>query len=458
MKKLLLLLAFLPGVVAAQERPSDYRYSAPVRVDAVGSHYRLTLPAAVYRDTERHDLGDVRIFNAGGEPVPYAFANRAATAVSPKQHGVNLFPLHGDRAKGLDATSVRVERTSHGTVVNVSVSDAPPAARRVLLGYLVDATEFKAPKDALLLTWQAREGFSGQARVEGSDDLKNWNTLAAAAPVLFLEHDGARLERRRIELGGARAPYLRLSFSGVPREFALTDVKVELRPEKPEPAREWLSVAAIEGKTRAELLFDTAGHFPVDRLRFGLPQPNTVAQVQLLTRERAADKWRVLVSATAYRLAREGGDDIVSPDIVVPVTRERYWMAQVEQKGGGFGAGEVQIELGWVPHEIVFVARGAAPFSLAYANRKAKPGALPVASVLLQQGEHQIMEVKRASVGDISGSAQPAPSLFGEPGRFLSHLSENRDLKKWTLWAALLAGVLLLAGMAFRLLRNLGDG
>jgi hypothetical protein len=94
---------------------------------------------------------------------------------------------------------------------------------------------------------------------------------------------------------------------------------------------------------------------------------------------------------------------------------------------------------------------------LAYGNRQAKAGALPLAAVLPQHDERQVTEAKRASVGTISGSALPAPSAFGEPGRFLNNLVENRDAKKWILWSALLVGVLLLAGMAFRLLRNLGN-
>ena len=40
--------------------------------------------------------------------------------------------------------------------------------------------------------------------IEGSEDLKYWRTLAGAATVLYLEHAGQRLERRRIELASDR--------------------------------------------------------------------------------------------------------------------------------------------------------------------------------------------------------------------------------------------------------------
>jgi uncharacterized protein DUF3999 len=446
-----LLLLFL-ATAAAQEKPSEQPYSAPIVLDAGGSHYRFTLPAAVYRGAGRRDLGDLRVFNGSGEPVPYAFAPRESQAVAPTVQSVNLFPLYGDRAKGIAATNVRVQRTPHGTVVNVSVADAVPPARRNLLGYLLDASELKLPQEALLLAWQAREGFSGYARVEGSEDLKSWHSLAANAPILFLEHAGARLERNRIELSGARAKYLRVSFDGVAPDFQLKEVRVELRPQKAEPAREWVSLQAAPGKLPGELLVDTQGHFPVDRLKLALPQANTVAQFQLFTRERAEEPWRHAGSATAYRLMREGRE-LTNPEVRVALNSDRYWRILVEQKGGGFGAGEVTLELGWLPHEVLFAARGAGPFALAYGNQFAKPGAVPLPAVLPQDEK---LAPGAARVGEVSGSAQPSASLFSDPVRFIRGLTENREAKKWMLWVVLLAGVLLLGWMAQRLLRDMG--
>ena len=455
MKQSLLLLALASGIAAAQERLSEHPYSAPVVLDGAASHYRLALASAVYRGAARRDLGDLRIFNAAGEPVPYAFAPRESQPAAPASRSVNLFPLYVDREQNLDSANVRIERTRHGTVLKVSVAERVPAARRKLAGYIVDASELKAPQEALLLTWDATSGFSGQARVDGSDDLKTWQPLAANAPILLLEHAGARLERNRVELAGARMKYLRVSFQGVPPEFRLKEVQVELRPETREPAREWLAFPATPGEGPGELLVDTQGHFPVDRVRFALPQPNTVAQIRLFTRERAEGPWRAAASGTAYRLVRNGGE-LANPDIRLAVNSERYWRIQVDQKGGGFGAGEVRFEIGWLPHELIFAARGAGPFTVAYGNKIAKAGALPVAVVLPGDAKDATAAAKSATLGEVSVLAPSSPSLFSDPARFLRAFSENREAKKWTLWAALVAGVLLLGWMAFRLLRDMG--
>lgn len=454
--KAALLFAFLAGVAAADELPGDYPYRAPLTTSTSASHYRFALPAAAYEGAARRDLGDLRILNAAGEPVPHAFVPREVQKPEPRLEAARLFPLYGDRQRSLESTSVRVERNASGTVVNVTVQNGTPARRRALLGYLLDASEIKQPLEALLLDWEATEPFTGEARVEASSDLRSWSTLVAASPVLYLEHAGARLERRRVELGGAHGRYLRVSFSGVPSGFALRQARLELRPERPELAREWRSIAGAQGKQPGEWTYDAGGHFPADRVRLHLPQPNTVVQVQVLTRERADDPWRMAAAAVAYRLSGAGGE-IVSPDIPVRAGAERHWLVRIDPKGGGAGSGEVGLEIGWLPHEVVFAARGSAPFSLVYGNPSVKGGPLPLSAVLPRRSDGTDAAVaERASIGAVSANVTPAPSLLREPVRFARTFMESRDAKKWTLWIVLVAGVGFLAWMALRLLHEVG--
>jgi hypothetical protein len=456
--KALLLLAALAGSAWADEQPGDFPYRAPIATPGSASHYRFALPAATYLGAARRDLGDLRVFNAAGEPVPHAFVPREAQKTEPRIVPLGLFPLYGDPAKGLETTSVRVERDARGTVVNVTVQNGAPSRRRALIGYLLDASDLKQPLDALSFDWETPEPFTGQARIEASDDLRAWSTLVSGSPVLYLEHDGARLERRRVELGGARAHYLRVSFTGVPSALKLLQVRAELRPEKPEVQREWRTLAGVEGKVRGEWTYDSGGHFPADRVRLHLPQPNTVVQVHVLTRERGDDPWRNAASAVAYRLSR-GDGEITSSDIPVRSAAERYWLVRVDQKGGGMGAGELRLEIGWVPHEVVFAARGAGPFVLAYGNGKTadKGGALPISAVLPRAGDGaDAVTPERAIVGAVAGEPAAPPSLLRDPIRFVQTFTDNRDAKKWTLWTVLVGGVGLLAWMAFRLLHEVG--
>jgi hypothetical protein len=368
-----------------------------------------------------------------------------------------LFPLYGEAAAGIEGVKLDVVRGAGGTVIRLAAEPRGAKAKRVLLGYLVDAGDSDLPIEALLLDWRAQAGFNGTARVEASEDLSRWVTVVADAPVLALEHAGERLERKRVEFPGRTAKYLRLSFTRVPRDFVLTGVRLERRLEREEPAREWrrLPGTPVAGQA-GEYRFDTGGRFPVDRLRLHLPQPNTVARVQLLARDEDGAPWRSVAAALAYRLDRNGAS-AANPDIAVPPGAGRQWLLRADPRGGGLGAGEVALEIGWVPHELVFAARGAAPFALAYGSRRARPEAVQLAAVLPGYAPGKEIAAQPATIGPSAGSAPPAVSLR-DPLGLLRGLVESGEGKKWALWILLSVGVLAVAWMALRLLREIGRG
>jgi hypothetical protein len=459
MKRMLAVaLACLAGTAEAQPDAAVLAYRAPIAAEPAHSHYRLALPPAVYAGVERADLGDLRVLNASGEPVPFAFLpRRQDRPAAVKVQTARLFPLYGEQSKGLDGVKLDVARDASGTVIRLAAEPKSARGERKLLGYLVDASAQELPVEAVTLEWQTSASFSGAVRIESSDDLSRWSTLVGDAPVLALEHAGERLERRRVELPARTPKYLRLSFSRVPEDFLLKGVVLELRGERVEPAREWkrLTGAAVADKP-GEYRFDSGGRFPVDRVRLGVPQQNTVARIQVHARDREEAPWRQVSSALVFRLQRDGAQ-VDSPDVQVTPTADRQWLLRADPRGGGLGGGEVTMEVGWLPHEIVFAARGKWPFSLAFGGKLVKPEALAVGSVVPGYREDKELQAAAATVGEVTGAARRRPSL-ADPLGLLRALLESGELKRWALWAALLAGVLAVAWMALRVLRDVGGG
>jgi len=118
----------------------------------------------------------------------------------------------------------------------------------------------------------------------------------------------------------------------------------------------------------------------------------------------------------------------------------------------------VRFEAGWLPHELIFAARGSGPFTLAYGSKLAKAGALPLAAVLPSDAKDDTATARPARLGEVSVAAASSSALFTDPARFFRGLADDPDVKKWTLWASLVAGVLLLGRMALRLLHDMGKG
>ncbi len=450
------------GFSAATEKPTDFAYGLKIEASGSEALYDVSLPPAVYQGVTRRDLGDVRVFNGAGEVVPHAWrprrtekADAGATAV------LTLFPLKAAAGATVDGLSISVRRSVGGAVsVDVKSSGAPAPAQQTV-GYLIDLNAYDRALRAIELDWKAAEGFSGKLRIDASDDLSNWRPLVSGAPLVSLEVGGQRLQQKRIELPQQKAKYLRLAWVNDGAKAAmqeLTSATGELAEKYIEAAREWAKFSAAKVEKAGEYVFDAKGQFPIDRLRLDLPEPNTIAQVEVLVRDKAEQPWRSVARGVAYRLRQSGGE-IVSPDIQVSALPDRWWMIRIDQRGGGLGSGMPTLNAGWVPHQLVFAARGAPPFTLAYGNRGAQGGSLPIESLIPGYREDAGAAVRAAKTGTQptvnvqTTSAQPQKELGGE-----TRLQEQIDWKRWSLWGVLGLGVLVLGAMAWRLVKQLGSG
>lgn len=456
MKRLFfLLLACLAGAAAGQT-PERFAYGIMLKADGQDALYQLDLPAEVYRGVTRADLGDLRVFNGAGEVVPYAFLPRVtATTTRPTPITVRFFPLYAETDKGVEGLSLQVERNAAGTILKLTQALSSGDAQKKLSGYIIDTSEAKRPLSSLELEWKGNASFAGRARLEASDDLARWKTVVSDAPLVSLEYGGERLEQRRIEFPARAYKYLRMSWTGIPAGIELTSLSAEPGEIQVEVARQWTTVASRAGEKIGEYVFDTQGHFPVDRLRFSLPQSNTVVQVQLLSRAKNDAPWRNVRNAVLYRLKKDGAE-VTNPDVTVSETSARYWLLRVDQKGGGLGSGEPALELGWVPHQLVFAARGAAPFKLVYGSRDAKPSAYKIETLVPGYRADAELLAKRASVAEGQVAAiKPVDADKPEVLGGTDALAEKIDIKKWSLWSVLVLSVILLGWMAVRLLKQI---
>jgi Protein of unknown function (DUF3999) len=431
------------GAVMAAESPEQFGFAVPIEGLGSDALHRVAIPPAVYEAAAFADLRDLRVFNGAGEVVPYAFRPVELTKQPQSPLALPIFPLRGPRDARADELDLSFDKNGSHVSVRLRSRDSRPG-QPVLLGYLIDASTVKTPLIRLDFDWGTApvEQFVS-ARLEAGDDLKNWNTLASDVPLGGLLHAGQRLERKSIELPPQRSKYLRLLWSDPAQAIELNSVQ-GLPPESSAPpARAWKEVSAtpVAGKP-GEYQFDLGGRYPVDRLEFGLPQQNTIVPVQIASRARPEDKWLPVTRTVLYRM-QQNGRELASPEIALGSNAHRYWMLNIEAAAGGIGAGTLTFRAGWTPREIVFIARGAPPFRLAYGNARARSGSLGIE--MLVPGWHTDGQPDMAVA--TTGAAQ---KLAGEAA-----IRQRIDMKKWVMWAALLAGVAVLAWMAWQLSRQL---
>ncbi|MFA7537177.1 MAG: DUF3999 domain-containing protein [Desulfuromonadales bacterium] len=435
-----IVAGLLASAAAASPQPEDFAYGMRLAVSGNEAVHEFDLPEGVYRRLVHSGMADIAIFNAGGELVPFRIYPPPIMEAPAQTAPLPFFPLPAAAGKD-DSLSVVVQRGPAGEILSLRQSRAEKGGEPA---FLVDLTAVDRPVRALELEWNgSAAAVVGKVRVEGSDDLHRWQ-MAGEDTVATLQYGAHLLERRRIDLRAQRR-YLRLTFQGVPETFRLQGVRAVFIPPRVEAERQWLSVPCRKLKEN-EYAFSLPGNFPVDRLRVRPPQLNTLVQAEVLSRLDEDSPWSRRTTALIYHLT-VSGTLLRSPEVAVGATGHRFWLLRVEAAGGGMGEGKPEVEAGWMPHRVRFVARGSGPFLLAYGSGCRALDRLQADAALLQLSAERVARPGQATVGE-------EIVLGGETA--LRRSVSPQDWKSSLLWAALVASVLFLAGMAYALYRRIG--
>lgn len=437
-----ILIAAAAFVMPAHAGIQDFRSHAPLTLTGKDALHRAALPLEAYRDA-RKDLADVRVLNAAGEPVPMAWAGDPdPTRRAPPAIGLPIFPITQLAPRGKAAVAEISVRASDGTLVAVKPRAAGKALEPRPVAYVLDASKVKGPVRGLVLDWKAGPGHEVvKVRVEASDDLKEWTTVASA-PVVRIESAGRSLTQPRLELAPRKSKYYRLT--GQAPEFTLTAARAEPEDAVQPAPRATHRANGAPGKPN-EYTYDLGARLPVSALRLVPAETNAVLAASFHTREADKAPWRLITSGTFHRLQLDG-TEFQSPPIEITRHAARYWTVRLAP-GSSVGAPPA-LEVQWRPAQVVFVAQGAAPYTLAFGNEFEKPAALPVASLIPSYERLAELELPEARVGAVATGPEPAA---------WKRWAKQLDARRATLWAILLAGVALLGYMAWRLSRQMQE-
>lgn len=482
---LVLGVALAASVIHAAETsdaaltPDDFAYGVKVPSPGDAAAYRAPLPLAVYQKVLRGDLGDVRMFNERDELVPYRIERpNAQTTVQQAATSLPVFRLRDNSREAFDAIRVTIESggtrvdvrapvTSRGGVqtdgsARAAVGGISSATARTAAtgagktsagGYVLDSRSLQSPIAMLEVAWpDDAPDFAGRLRIEASDDLGTWQTVVTGAPIANLRAGDARIVERRVELAGMSAKFWRLSWADAPAPFEITSVTAEPTRGHVDIPRQTLSVAASSAKP-GEFEFDLGARVPADRVTLELPEQNSIVEAELLSRAATTQPWRPVTRGGFYRLKAtrpvptgdsktvEANADLTNGSITLVPNSDRYWLARIDTRNGGLGRGMPKLRVGWIAHDVVFLARGNGPFTLAYGSSKASPttalGAIP------------------ESVTIVDATFLPPEPLGGDARLLPTPPPRTIWTKSAILWTVLAIGVALLAFMAYRLSREL---
>lgn len=477
------------GVAGAQPPTTAV---APVVLQGNGPYYRLALPLGIYAHAAYGDLRDLRVRNAAGKAVPYAWLRNEAAAPQFTSKEVPIFALPASAsgtADSADDASLGFRVRPDGSLALARKPARKPAEAAQ---WLIDASQLKG---GLL---QARFDVAPEARglfafrLEASDDLRRWQPVGGEEQLVRLAHAGQTIERLAVDLGGVHARFLRLRWSDPQNGAPLTGVAIDSVQEvEPVAPLQWTGALTPERCGADHCDYALPRGLPLESLRIDLADVNTLAQVgisgllaatpaaaepafvprnplyalrhqQRRPAPAAASPGEVpLLDTVVYRLA-QGAGEARSPLLALDGRRYSHLRLRTAGPVSVLGPTPPTIAVGATPRTLVFLAQGAAPFSLTWnaAPEKnvvqgASPGgALPLATLLPGYSPS-----KPVTSGEASVTLPPAPVAAVDAvvaaAAQLPVPVQPDPFRKWWLWGALGVGLLLLAGMAWSLFASL---
>ncbi|CAA6802259.1 MAG: Unknown protein, partial [uncultured Thiotrichaceae bacterium] len=245
-----------------------------------------------------------------------------------------------------------------------------------------------------------------------------------------------------VKLPCTKAKYLRLTWVKPNQAVHLKSLVGHYQMQNPKPQQ------AIDlGKPRVEAgtwYFEKPSAIAFTELRFKAPQDGLLYKGTLYSRPAKDSEWRYQTRFLQYRLQLSHALH-TSSAIELHHSTERFWKAELEGDHQFTPSQLPTIEGQWQQQTLIYLAKGAEPFLLAYGNaainKAQNSGISRVIQSLQQSGEKPAL----VTLGDTTHNTQRIDITQSPPWR------------KVGLWLVLLLGTAMLAYMAYSLYRQMNQ-
>jgi hypothetical protein len=324
-----------------------------------GSLLSFPIPEEVYRGLERPDMGDMRIYDSRGNPAPFLVRGMAGTAAVPPEQNVPLL-VWNEKARRFTGPSADIEINVSG--IGLTINPLSGGENSLYLADLSGFEEGQKPSK-LVLDFEGDEFFNASLSIRKSDDLAQWENYGKIQTAAFFNNPGT--DRNEFDIPQAR--YMLLDFDGtIPQ---VNSALVRFDPVEIPPAPGETSFAGIKSADGKFAEYRTEGRFPVVKLRFSLSRPDSIRCV-IRERESGEDPWRYAGEESIYRIETPGQPPLTNGPADLPGAGP-HW--ELEALGEQLFTEVPQLTLLWETRELVFLASGEGPWTLAYGSGKYGP-------------------------------------------------------------------------------------
>lgn len=445
-------ILLLPITAGAQSTDvpalSDYAWGFPIEVGESASFYSVDLPLEVNRSVTDPELRDAGVYNSDGNPVPRMFEQiDDDRELNERSNPLPTLPLYEAADSRTDEDRLVLEREGDSTRFKFDLEDLlAPADDQRLVAYIVDTRQTDDNAAALDFVWARMEpGFMGRIMVDGGNNLQDWSPVGSAV-VAYLREDAASIEQRRIRLRRGDFDFLRIRWEGLPESWRVSQVMGVYVDGAADAVRNHVTLESTSvDPDDGGRIFSLGGAPAVDQLRIVLPVPNTVVSARVFYWLEGRDQW-VEAGHNSYHHVIRNNNAVMSDALTINKTRTGRFKVVITQ---GPADVTMQLEVGWRPDRLLFLAQGHSPFTLATGSASDESSQYPQHRIY---ADRSLATLAEKNGGVVTASLGPRYPLGG-PERMIA--TRTIDWRTLLLWLGLVMGVVFVGFMAVKTMRDL---
>ena len=423
---IMLIALFYLSDAAAQEKqnfgPDDFEWTMELTGNA-GSLLSLNISETIYRGIKRPDLGDIRVYDAEGNPAPFLIRTVRGTVETLPEKTVPLLAWDKNTQR-FSASGIEINTSELAVTITGQTEEERGSV------YLADLSGLETAPSKLILEFEKNDYFNALLHIRSSDDLAEWKDYDKIQAAVFYDSPGT--DKNEFDIPQGR--YLLLNFDrNIP---GLHSGLVHFDPAEIPLLGEthFSGTKSADGK---KILYNTVGCFPAAKIKFILSQPDSI---RVTVRESAqpenSRRWSSIRETVIYRIQTPEKEPSMNGALDAAGFSGPYW--EIEALGEQVFTEIPVMSLLWETRELVFLARGQGPWILAYGNENCEQ-----AVSFLSIGNEEIFP---AITGKLQYTEQVKDGDFGS------------SLKQIILWSVLVLSTTVLSGLAVYIIKSVKNG
>lgn len=471
MRALICFALFMPMVASADPvpmhspTPDEFAMRLPLTVSGDNGVVQLQLPLRVYQSSRSPDLADLRVYNLGGQALPYTLYRPSyRTRTHSRESGTQLYPIYQSMQTQDSNGDLRLElRTGKdGAVVSVVTKGTSAATGEALTAVIVDLGPSERGEVLESLRFELPESapdYRARLAIERSDDLKLWDGIANGRVDWISSADASqRLISDGIYVPVGTGRYLKVRWiDGDAINFGAIRARWRASTVTIDPTLE-VELEGAPGKVEGDFSYAASPAMVATSLGLLLPEPNTVMPVSIgfyRDQGQRTPRWwlQTRVDSTFFRLTQSGRERVSGRINIAPMSGSE-WILRPHTDGHA----APKLVLEWQPQTLVFNAQGQDFYLAVGASPEVysrwKGGPSPMAQVAPGYSAVEIEQLERAKVGNSVAAAPASPIVPVEA----ENEAQSSLRRRFILWSVLGFGVLMLGFMSWRLYGQLNAG